>query len=218
MFKWPINMTMTGWKMALNLVRILSVIGILWMIFSLMLLKMALWCSLQLWCLFCSFPYCCHFCSTSLGINYSFLVFPLEEFTLKSGHTIPAGAGLVVPIELVMMDDSTWGGDSSEFDPYRFLSKAGEGSDTLLRKSFSGFISYLFQCQLSLFSLQAPYGAFPSAVVLEVLINYQWWISHSLFKKFFKKFYTCTPFLYLMFLTCAWKGSASALPLIINCS
>lgn len=79
-----------------------------------------------------------------------------------------------MPVELVMMDDSTWGGDSSEFNPYRFLSKAGEGSDILLRKSFSGFISYLFQCQLSLFSLQAPYGAFLSAVVLEVLINYQW--------------------------------------------
>ncbi|KAK9912541.1 hypothetical protein M0R45_036403 [Rubus argutus] len=92
-----------------------------------------------------------------------------HDFTLKSGHTIPAGTGLVVPVELVMMDDSAWGGDSSEFDPYRFLSKAGEGSDILLRKSFSGAAQELVNLRESSFTLNDPNKStrhfFPLALV-----------------------------------------------------
>ncbi|PRQ55764.1 putative unspecific monooxygenase [Rosa chinensis] len=79
-----------------------------------------------------------------------------HDFSLKSGHTIPAGAGLVVPVELVMMDDSTLGGDASEFNPYRFLSKAGEGSDIFLRKSFSGAAQKFVNLGESSFTLNDP--------------------------------------------------------------
>ncbi|KAL6009868.1 hypothetical protein ACLOJK_000299 [Asimina triloba] len=43
---------------------------------------------------------------------------------LENGIAIPAGAILVVPIQLVQLDGSSWGSDASEFNPYRFLSKA----------------------------------------------------------------------------------------------
>ncbi|XP_065632743.1 cytochrome P450 750A1 isoform X1 [Quercus suber] len=33
------------------------------------------------------------------------------------------------------MDDSSWGKDASEFNPYRFLSKSGNGSDLVLNAS-----------------------------------------------------------------------------------
>lgn len=46
-----------------------------------------------------------------------------EDLRLKSGVVIPAGAILVVPVQLVQMDDSSWGNDASKFNPYRFLSK-----------------------------------------------------------------------------------------------
>lgn len=59
---------------------------------------------------------------------------------LKGGATIPAGAGVVVPVQLVQMNDYNWGSDAGEFNPYRFLAKAREGSDILLNKSFSGFV------------------------------------------------------------------------------
>lgn len=47
---------------------------------------------------------------------------------------------MVVPVQLVQMDDYNWGSDAGEFNPYRFLVNSREGSDILLNKSFSGFI------------------------------------------------------------------------------
>lgn len=61
------------------------------------------------------------------------------DFNLKTGVTIPTGAVLVVPVQLVQMDDSSWGKDASEFNPYRFLSKSGNGSDLVLNTSPTGF-------------------------------------------------------------------------------
>ncbi|KAB1226673.1 hypothetical protein CJ030_MR1G008478 [Morella rubra] len=61
-----------------------------------------------------------------------------NNFSLKTGATIPAGAVLVVPVQLVQMDDSSWGKDAHEFNPYRFLSKARDGSDLMLNPS-TGF-------------------------------------------------------------------------------
>ncbi|KAL6124841.1 hypothetical protein ACLB2K_077350 [Fragaria x ananassa] len=85
-----------------------------------------------------------------------FLVCPLKDFTLKNGETIPTGAGLVVPVELVMMDESTLGGAASEFNPYRFLSKAGNGSDIYQRKSCAGAAqNFVYQGESS-FNLHDP--------------------------------------------------------------
>ncbi|KAF8009975.1 hypothetical protein BT93_J0834 [Corymbia citriodora subsp. variegata] len=50
------------------------------------------------------------------------------DLHLKSGTTIPAGAVLVVPVQLVEMEGLSWKNDSSEFNPYRFLSRAEKGS------------------------------------------------------------------------------------------
>ncbi|KAG7945943.1 hypothetical protein I3843_14G012900 [Carya illinoinensis] len=55
-----------------------------------------------------------------------------HDISLKTGVTIPAGAVMVVPVQLVQMDDSSWGQDASEFNPYRFLSKAENRSDLVL--------------------------------------------------------------------------------------
>ncbi|XP_030462013.1 uncharacterized protein LOC115681939 isoform X2 [Syzygium oleosum] len=49
------------------------------------------------------------------------------DLHLKSGTTIPAGAVLVVPLQLVQMEGLNWKNDSSEFNPYRFLSRAEKG-------------------------------------------------------------------------------------------
>lgn len=45
---------------------------------------------------------------------------------------------MVVPVQLVQMDDCNWGSDVSEFNPYRFLSKSGKKSHIVLNTSFSG--------------------------------------------------------------------------------
>ncbi|KAL3717855.1 hypothetical protein ACJRO7_003059 [Eucalyptus globulus] len=50
------------------------------------------------------------------------------DLHLKSGTTIPAGAVIVVPVQLVQMEGLTWKSDSSEFNPHRFLSRAEKGS------------------------------------------------------------------------------------------
>ncbi|XP_030540445.1 taurochenodeoxycholic 6 alpha-hydroxylase-like [Rhodamnia argentea] len=50
------------------------------------------------------------------------------DLHLKSGTTIPAGAVLVVPVQLVQMEGLSWKNDCSEFNPYRFLSRAEKGS------------------------------------------------------------------------------------------
>ncbi|XP_031371615.1 cytochrome P450 4F11-like isoform X1 [Punica granatum] len=47
-----------------------------------------------------------------------------NDLHLKCGAIIPAGAVLVVPVQLVQMDGSSWGKDATEFNPYRFLSIA----------------------------------------------------------------------------------------------
>ncbi|GMP41053.1 hypothetical protein CsSME_00011278 [Camellia sinensis var. sinensis] len=53
----------------------------------------------------------------------------LQRCSLKHGVMIPAGAILVVPVQLVQMDDSSWGSDANQFNPYRFLSKAEKKSN-----------------------------------------------------------------------------------------
>lgn len=105
-----------------------------------------------------------------------FSSFPFEDLNLKSGVTIPAGAGLVVPVQLVQMDDCSWGSDANEFNPYRFLSKPGKGSDIMLNKSVSGFIPTYFQFQLCLYSFQVPYSPFflkMCSAVIAVLTNHK---------------------------------------------
>ncbi|XP_008231615.1 PREDICTED: alpha-humulene 10-hydroxylase-like isoform X1 [Prunus mume] len=79
-----------------------------------------------------------------------------HDLNLKSGVTIPAGAGLVVPIQLVQMDDCSWGSDDNEFNPYRFLSKPGKGSDIMLNKSVSGAAENIVNPGQSSFSLNDP--------------------------------------------------------------
>ncbi|KAG5249895.1 cytochrome P450 [Salix suchowensis] len=54
-----------------------------------------------------------------------------DDLILKNGMLIPAGALLVVPAQLLQMDGSSWGSDASKFNPYRFLSKAVKGSDSV---------------------------------------------------------------------------------------
>lgn len=51
-----------------------------------------------------------------------------HDLNLATGVTIPAGAVLVAPVELVQKDDSSWGSDASDFNPYRFLSTGTKGS------------------------------------------------------------------------------------------
>ncbi|WOK95959.1 Cytochrome P450 [Canna indica] len=47
-----------------------------------------------------------------------------HDTCLSSGITVPAGAILVVPLQLVQMDNSIWGKDANQFNPCRFLSEA----------------------------------------------------------------------------------------------
>ncbi|KAL5568306.1 hypothetical protein UlMin_024881, partial [Ulmus minor] len=61
-----------------------------------------------------------------------------HDLNLENGVTIPAGAVLVVPVQLVQMDDSSWGSDAREFNPYRFLSKTGKRCDLMHRATLSG--------------------------------------------------------------------------------
>jgi len=75
----------------------------------------------------------------------SFSFFWLQDLILKNGMLIPAGALLVVPAQLLQMDGSSWGSDASKFNPYRFLSKAGKGSDLVQDTSFTGFTSSYYQ-------------------------------------------------------------------------
>lgn len=63
----------------------------------------------------------------------------IPDIRIKTGVTIPAGAVMVVPVQLVQMDDLSWGQDASEFNPYRFLSKAENQSDLVLDTSCRGF-------------------------------------------------------------------------------
>ncbi|KEH32979.1 cytochrome P450 family protein [Medicago truncatula] len=45
-----------------------------------------------------------------------------HDLRFATGVTVPAGAVLVVPVQLVQKDAFNWGKDASAFNPYRFLS------------------------------------------------------------------------------------------------
>lgn len=66
-----------------------------------------------------------------------------HDLNLKNGLTIPAGAILVVPVQLVQMDDSCWGNDARQFNPYRFLSKAVKGPELAHISSLAGTVEDL---------------------------------------------------------------------------
>lgn len=69
------------------------------------------------------------------------IFFLLEDLNLKAGVTIPAGAILVVPLQLVQMDESRWGSDASQFNPCRLLSNPEKKSDSVHLTSFAGYTS-----------------------------------------------------------------------------
>ncbi|KAL9407133.1 hypothetical protein Peur_004105 [Populus x canadensis] len=73
-----------------------------------------------------------------------------DDLIFKSGVVIPAGAVLVVPAQLLQMDDSSWGSDASKFNPYRFLSKAGKDSDLVQDTSFTEEAVDPIQCSFIL--------------------------------------------------------------------
>ncbi|XP_043722707.1 protein LUTEIN DEFICIENT 5, chloroplastic-like isoform X2 [Telopea speciosissima] len=62
-----------------------------------------------------------------------------HDLNLQEGITVPAGAIMVVPVQLVQMDGSHWGSDANQFNPYRFLSKAEQGSDSVPLSPLSPF-------------------------------------------------------------------------------
>ncbi|XP_068660813.1 uncharacterized protein [Aristolochia californica] len=65
-----------------------------------------------------------------------------HDLKLKSGITVPTGAIVVVPIQLVQMDDSSWGTDANQFNPYRFLSKTViDETDPVIKASTTGMDS-----------------------------------------------------------------------------
>lgn len=64
----------------------------------------------------------------------------MSDLCFATGLTIPAGAVLVVPVELVHKDDSSWGSDASDFNPYHFLSTGTKGSGTSLDASKTHFV------------------------------------------------------------------------------
>ncbi|KAK7334576.1 hypothetical protein VNO80_26336 [Phaseolus coccineus] len=66
-----------------------------------------------------------------------------HDLTFATGVTIPAGAVLVVPVELVQKDDFSWGSDASHFNPYRFLSTVTNRSGYAEDISSTGFSSYV---------------------------------------------------------------------------
>ncbi|XP_061353472.1 cytochrome P450 78A5-like isoform X2 [Gastrolobium bilobum] len=51
-----------------------------------------------------------------------------HDLSFATGVTIPAGAVLVAPVQLVQKDESSWGCNASDFNPYRFLSNGTNGS------------------------------------------------------------------------------------------
>ncbi|XP_010244425.1 PREDICTED: cytochrome P450 734A1-like [Nelumbo nucifera] len=61
-----------------------------------------------------------------------------HDLKLKTGITVPAGTILVVPVQLVQIDDSCWGSDASQFNPYRFLSKVVKTGDSMPKMPCTG--------------------------------------------------------------------------------
>ncbi|XP_027341306.1 alpha-humulene 10-hydroxylase-like isoform X2 [Abrus precatorius] len=66
-----------------------------------------------------------------------------HDLSFATGVTIPAGAVLVVPVELVQKDDSSWGSDASDFNPYRFLSTGTKGLGAIEEPSVTGFDTFV---------------------------------------------------------------------------
>ncbi|XP_014498561.1 cytochrome P450 3A31-like isoform X1 [Vigna radiata var. radiata] len=66
-----------------------------------------------------------------------------HDLSFASGVTIPAGAVLVVPVELVQKDEFNWGSDASHFNPYRFLSTVTNRSGSAEDLSSTGFSSFV---------------------------------------------------------------------------
>ncbi|KAK7259632.1 hypothetical protein RIF29_25244 [Crotalaria pallida] len=66
-----------------------------------------------------------------------------NDLSLTTGETIPAGAILVVPVQLVHKDDSNWGSDASDFNPYRFLSNSTKGSGSTEELNDARFSSFV---------------------------------------------------------------------------
>ncbi|CAJ2638724.1 unnamed protein product [Trifolium pratense] len=65
-----------------------------------------------------------------------------HDVRFSTGVTIPAGAVMVVPVQLVQKDGFNWGKDASDFNPYRFLSNItkGSGSEEQLDYGISSFV------------------------------------------------------------------------------
>ncbi|XP_057976259.1 uncharacterized protein LOC131163641 [Malania oleifera] len=78
------------------------------------------------------------------------------DLNLKGGVTIPSGTLLVVPIQLVQTDDSSWGKDAGQFNPYRFLLNAGKISDLLHLEALTGAPEELADPGQSSFVLNDP--------------------------------------------------------------
>lgn len=78
-------------------------------------------------------------------IIFFFLVL-VEDLKLKNGMVIPAGAIIVVPVQLVQMDSSNWGTDALKFNPYRFLSRTDDRCISGQKESLTGnvFVLHLF--------------------------------------------------------------------------
>ncbi|XP_027930920.1 cytochrome P450 714C3-like isoform X1 [Vigna unguiculata] len=68
-----------------------------------------------------------------------------HDLSFASGVTIPAGAVLVVPVELVQKDEFNWGSDASHFNPYRFLSTVTNRSGSAEDLSDTGFSSFVLK-------------------------------------------------------------------------
>lgn len=79
-----------------------------------------------------------------------------NEVNLKAGLTLPAGAILVVPLQLVQKDEFNWGGDATQFNPDRFLSVAEKGSDLVQMTSFKGFAEELVYPACNSYVLNDP--------------------------------------------------------------
>jgi hypothetical protein len=58
------------------------------------------------------------------------MFFLVLDVRFATGVTIPAGAVMVVPLQLVQKDGFNWGKDASDFNPYRFLSNITKGTGT----------------------------------------------------------------------------------------
>lgn len=111
------------------------------------------------------------------------------DLCLKSSVTVPAGAILVVPQQLVQMDHSVWGDDACQFNPQRFVSDPAdqEGRIALCgAKHFSEFIfcSFLYSVDWTLNSW--VYFIWPTYFFSSVLCTFVVSHKHQLQSHFFK--------------------------------